>query len=307
MRGCIEEGILQGYLDGELSPEMMKSVAAHLAACAACADALREAESELAIFADAFASEASLTVPTERLRERIDAAIVGLQPSPKSSATSLSSRFQVWFAALTGLFTFTPRRAVAFASLIVVTLAVIFLLVQSQQPVQEIARNVESTPVVSPTKIVSSSENTNSTGEPSKATESPSPVAPQSNRMNVTPIRLNISAKTEHSRVRKPSTNRNLEQPKDVLLPGERSYLETIASLTNAIEARDEAELPPSLRAEYERNLAVVNHAIGTTRIAAHRNPKDADAAEFLFAAYQSKVELLSAVADQAYLSTSGR
>ena len=52
--------------------------------------------------------------------------------------------------------------------------------------------------------------------------------------------------------------------------------------------------------------VAVVNQAIVSSRVAARRNPQDTDAKEFLRAAYQNKVELLSAVADQTQLA-SGR
>jgi len=54
----------------------------------------------------------------------------------------------------------------------------------------------------------------------------------------------------------------------------------------------------PSLQAEYERNLALVDRAIATTRSAAKRNPNDPDAADFMFSAYQSKVDLLNTIAD---------
>ena len=54
----------------------------------------------------------------------------------------------------------------------------------------------------------------------------------------------------------------------------------------------------PALQVEYERNLAVVDRAIAATRSAAKSNPNDPDAADFMFAAYQSKVDLLNTIAD---------
>jgi len=42
----------------------------------------------------------------------------------------------------------------------------------------------------------------------------------------------------------------------------------------------------------------MVDQAIAATRSAAKVNPSDPDAAEFMFAAYQSKIDLLSQVAD---------
>jgi hypothetical protein len=82
------------------------------------------------------------------------------------------------------------------------------------------------------------------------------------------------------------------------LLPGERSYLTTIASLDTTIKSEINTPMRPALQAEYERNLALVDRAIAATRSAAKKNPNDPDAAEFMFAAYQSKVDLLNQVAD---------
>jgi hypothetical protein len=81
------------------------------------------------------------------------------------------------------------------------------------------------------------------------------------------------------------------------LLPGERSYLQAIARLDSTIK-QNKAPMRPSLQVEYERNLAVVDRAIAATRNAAKSNPNDTDAADFMFAAYQSKVDLLNTIAD---------
>jgi hypothetical protein len=82
-------------------------------------------------------------------------------------------------------------------------------------------------------------------------------------------------------------------------LPGEQNYLKAIDSLTVEIEATRETAMKPSLRAEYERNLAIVDQAINSTRRTARRNPQDPDASTFLYSSYQSKLDLLSAVAEQ--------
>jgi hypothetical protein len=82
-------------------------------------------------------------------------------------------------------------------------------------------------------------------------------------------------------------------------LPGEQNYLKAIDSLKVEIEATDETAMKPSLRAEYERNLAIVDQAIDSTRRVARRHPKDPDATSFLYSSYQSKLDLLSAVAEQ--------
>jgi len=81
------------------------------------------------------------------------------------------------------------------------------------------------------------------------------------------------------------------------LLPGERAYLQTIAKLDSTIK-QDPDNMRPALQAEYQRNLAVVDRAIAATRTEAKKNPNDPDAADFMFAAYQRKVDFLNTIAD---------
>ncbi|HWF88451.1 MAG TPA: hypothetical protein VN659_06430, partial [Pyrinomonadaceae bacterium] len=81
------------------------------------------------------------------------------------------------------------------------------------------------------------------------------------------------------------------------LIPGERSYLQAIARLDSTIQSNKKT-MRPALQVEFERNLAVVDRAIAATRSAAKSNPNDPDAADFMFAAYQSKVDLLNTIAD---------
>ena len=124
MRECVEEGILQAYFDGELSSEMMQRVATHIAACAECGEAARAVEAESAMFAEAFAPEMALSVPTERLRSRIDAAIADLQPQSSNKMAAEpqgSSRLRSWLSGLMAPLSFVPRQqAMGFASLIAV-------------------------------------------------------------------------------------------------------------------------------------------------------------------------------------------
>jgi hypothetical protein len=94
-----------------------------------------------------------------------------------------------------------------------------------------------------------------------------------------------------------PTTAKPVRKPAPVkLLPGERAYLQTIARLDSAIKA--DKNMRPALQVEYERNLAVVDRAIAATRTAAKNSPNNPDAADFMFAAYQSKVDFLNTIAD---------
>ena len=79
MRQCLDEGMLQSYFDGELSTELMERATSHLASCATCAAAASELEQESSLLSTALAAEFEASVPTERLRQRIDSAVAGMQ------------------------------------------------------------------------------------------------------------------------------------------------------------------------------------------------------------------------------------
>jgi hypothetical protein len=308
----LDEGLIQSYADGELSLEMTEAVATHLGACAACAAMAAEAEQETAIMAAAFAPEMSLSVPTVRLRERIDAAMAELQPAAPVAKEIQGSRLRAWLTSLLAPLSFAPHHAVSFASLAaLLAFAVIFsaiLLRRSGGP--EYAREARAAQSVAITIPEIKVPEKSAPVERTMRDEGGGMVAV---RGGAEKPGLRIQNKKEDGFPTMPWNN-NLaakkEQPappKDTLLPGERSYLTAIASLTTTLETSGDAALKPSLRAEYERNLAVVDQAIEATRRAAQSNPKDEDAATFLLAAYQSKVDLLNTVADQVRLSASGR
>ena len=312
-RKCLDEGVLQGYVDGELAPELMREAEAHLALCAPCMETLREAESELALFADAFAPDASLSVPTDVLRQRIDAAIGEL----KSSSTAAEHKGSGWglkglLGVVAAAFTVAPQRAAAFASLVaVIAFAAIFAIISMRPGSNPPVRNA------SPQQQIAATAPSISGGQ-----QSPPPAggAPDETTAGTTPVSSVTAArfdKPKRQHIRRgantqtggvtpvaPSDENGVAQKS---LPGEENYQQAIASLTRAIDASGDAVLTPSMRADYERNHAVVDTAITETRRAALRNPQDADATAFLFSAYQSKIDLLMAVADQAQSSALGR
>ena len=274
MRKCLDEGILQSYFDGELSSDRMESVTAHLASCLNCSAVARELESENSLVATALATEFDLSVPTERLRQRIDAAVAGLQAVTAQSETS--SGLRSWFQALSGLFSFSPQRAFAYAALVVVlAFATIFAVIRW--------RHLS----VSPKDTLAIAPNV----QPKSA---PVPIATPNELLAVRP-----SKPTTIVRKQRPQTPQlaGTNQPAVKLMPGERSYLKTIAALDSTIKT-GRRPMRPALQAEYERNLALVDRALAVTRTAAKNNPNDPDAAEFMFSAYQSKVDLLNTVAD---------
>ena len=291
----LDEGIIQAYIDGELSNEHAAATAAHLAACEACSAAVASAEGETSFFATAFAPDESVSVPTAALRARLNAAVAQLEASKESEQRHSQGRsFNGFLASLSGLFAFTPRTAAAFATLLLAVAAgIIYLSSQKSQQTTNsptLARSENSTPAPPPVARTTPENN-----EP--------PPAVSNEKGNGVPT----YAQARHNKrsiKRQPVTPR---APKAEELPGEKEYQTAIASLEKTIKLGGEESLRPALRADYERNLALIDSAITQTRQIAAQNPKDRDAVGFLMSAYQSKVELLTRVADQAQVAALGR
>ena len=277
MTRCLDEATLQGYFDGELSRAMMESTTLHLASCPTCAAAAREIEEEIHLLTMALADEFEASVPTERLRQRIDAAVldhrIGVASAPAKAGFG---------AFVSSLLNFGTQRTLGYASLaVVLAFGVIFGLVKFRTPVVAPVEN-QQVAVVTP------------------QVEDVKPVVPETViKTGNTDVRpANFRAVSNRPVRNTPKTSVAPETAQAVkLLPGERSYLQTIARLDTTIKASQKS-MRPSLQVEYQRNLAVVDRAIAATRSAAKSNPNDPDAADFMFAAYQSKVDLLNTIAD---------
>jgi hypothetical protein len=275
----LDETKLQSYFDGELPIEQMESVTSHLASCTNCAATARELEEESALVMNALAAEFDASVPTERLRQRIDGAVLG----DRLAVARSSERTRGFFS---GLLNFGTQRMLGYASLIVMlAFAAIFAVVK-----------MKSTPAPAP-------------APPEVAKLTPPATGNVDDKKAATPVALNGSSNKTETPV-KPVAGRTFRtvaynrpsapapKPSPVkLMPGERSYLQTIAKLDSTIQSNKKS-MRPALQVEYERNLAVVDRAIAATRSAAKSNPNDPDAADFMFAAYQSKVDLLNTIAD---------
>jgi len=273
MKRCLDEGTLQSYFDGELPIEMMESATVHLSSCVTCAAMAREFEQETALLTSALAAEFDPPVPTEQLRRRVDAAVADLRVPVVAEKRS-------FFGSLTSLFNFAPQQAFGYAALILVlAFAAIFgvLKMRTVEPTQpgqdsQIATAGPTQPVITP---AASPEET------------------------IPPITVPSEVKRPQPVVNKLATSSTSVPRKQTpvkLIPGERAYLQTIAKLDSTIKAQK--TMRPALQVEYERNLAVVDRAIAATRTAAKSNPNNPDAADFMFAAYQSKVDLLNTIAD---------
>ncbi|HSS21013.1 MAG TPA: zf-HC2 domain-containing protein [Pyrinomonadaceae bacterium] len=274
MRKCIDEGLLQAWFDDELDATTASQVAAHLHGCVQCGEAAQTLEAENLIVSQAL-SEFSEAVPTERLRQRVEAAVAGLQvtTSPTTNRTNRTN----WALVHAVRNLFPSFRVVAYASIAAAILIAGILLAvnlrkESPAPLAEkgspkegVAPGVQApSPQMSPEperEIVA--------GGPSRTVAPPRP---------------------------KPFRKRRAAEPDGMSLAWmESQYEKAFPKLNEAIEAQ--APLRPSLRVEYEYNLAVIDNEIITTRQIARKNPKNPLAAQSMLAAYQSKIDLMNQVA----------
>jgi len=283
MTRCLDEATLQSYFDGELSGEMLERATLHLASCSTCAAAAREMEEEINLLMTALEPEFEASVPTERLRQRIDAAVLDQRIGVAS--TRQRSGFGAF---ISGLLSFGTQRTLGYASLVMLlAFAAIFgfLKFHTTTPPQQPDHSVDVAITAKPV-----STEFEATGPIAPAPDKKPDLAKKSVRF--TPARITAVRSTNKTN---PAPTTEAEPVK--LLPGERAYLKTIAKLDSTIQANKQ-QMRPSLQVEYERNLAVVDRAIAATRSAAKKNPNDPDTADFMFAAYQSKVDLLNTIAD---------
>ena len=286
MTRCLDEATLQSYFDGELSGRMMESATLHLASCATCAAAAREIQEEMQLLTMALADEFEASVPTERLRQRIDAAVLD------ERVVAVSAPAKAGFGAfVASLLSFGTQRTMGYASLaVVLAFGAIFGVVKlrtTEEPVVDhyvaaVPQKVEEVKSGGQGEGINTGTNTDTDTSTDTVKNADLVSRPVSHRPAKPTNRTNTAPRTA--------------EPVQ-LLPGERSYLQTIARLDSTIKA-NQRSMRPSLQVEYERNLAVVDQAIAATRSAAKNNPKDTDAADFMFAAYQSKVDLLNTIAD---------
>ena len=283
MTRCLDEVKLQSYFDGELPLEQMESVTSHLASCATCAAAARELEEESALLTSAFAMEFEASVPTERLRERINEAVLG----DRLAATQSTEKVGGLAGFFSGLLNFGTQRTLGFASLAVIlafaAIAGVVKMRTTTAPSLDDKANVQAG-----NKQPNNNQQIAQVPPASDSTPIQQQIKPQvrETSKSFVPVRYSKTAPVSIP------ANHAVK-----LIPGERSYLQAIARLDSTIKSNKKS-MRPALQVEFERNLQVVDRAIAATRSAAKSNPNDPDAADFMFAAYQSKVDLLNTIAD---------
>ncbi len=305
---CPDELVLQSYVDGELLAGESKAVTAHVSFCVVCDTAINEIKSETALLDAALEQTFFASPPTEHLRARIDAAIAAETNQTIGDVKGTSrgvGRLGNWRDSVIAFFARPAHQFAAFACLAAVLLiGSFFFFTQAPRTITQVAMNTGDT------HSVAHAPDIVNTPTQKHGVESimPDNIRDTKSRVNrnagLSPhdVKVTQTHLIKHQHARDiPSAEviaaRYQPSTAETSLPGEQSYLKAIASLSGAIEVEDGNALPSPARAEYKRNLALVDEVIAATRREAIRHPRDTDATEFLLAAYQSKLDLLDTIA----------
>ena len=292
MKGkCFDMGTIQAFLDGETSPAISLQLTTHVADCHRCARMMAEAEDENSVVFATLGRELDTLVPTQRLWLRINESIEG-----ERTRMSAWQKFLVYITA-----TFAnPSLAAAAAVLLAIGMFAILWMPGDSGP-----DNIVRVTVPTQTETVDVM-----TGDPVPSRATTETVTPsegyQVTISNHSPAKLRrmVTSADLRSPAQAPSV---IPASADAYLPGEESYVKTIADLKDNVDQQKDRVLTPSTRVSYERDMAVVNDSINKMRDVVRKNPRSHAARQVLYASYQDKIDLLSSVAQREELMASLR
>jgi hypothetical protein len=307
---CLDEGIIQAFLDGELKAAQLDAASRHIALCDDCALLLSAAEEESAFAFSALDGDMNTLVPTQRLWSKINDSII-----EEKRKHSFWFNFTSFVSSLS-LKLSNPSVA-AFASLLIVAGLFATLLISRPAPNQgdllpieddlgaiEIADAEPPAPPKIGNGIIPDVEDKDSEDDSFAPT------------VTITNYRSDNNEKISAVKADYVKPNRNpkseIRNPKSEIvvpqyLPGEETYIRTIANLSETVNSQKDTVMKPSTRFAYEKDLAMLNDAIGKMKEEVKKNPKNDAAKDILFASYQNKINLLNSVTERSELIASIR
>lgn len=298
---CFEIGTIQAFLDGELSPAKAMHVTDHVASCDACSRLMADAEEENSLVFSALDRELDTLVPTQRIWSRINESI----EVEKSHAPFWQKAMAYVRISLTN-----PSITAAAGILLVMGLFTAVLLVKDFNQVASLI-NDRHVPRSGEVKVPGPTGGNDVAPATSQETiTAPAiPVAESHlSQKEITAIATNSNA----SQRKNIAPQYAIVKPTDVAnagqyLPGEESYVKTIADLKQNVDGQKDTVMTPSNRVSYERDMAVVNDSIKRMRDVVQKNPKNQAARQVLYSSYQDKIDLLNSVAQREELIASLR
>jgi anti-sigma factor RsiW len=302
---CFDIGTIQAFLDGEATQEIAANVTHHVAACDTCALVLAEAEEQNSVVFSALGREMDTLVPTQRLWSRIN-----------DSIAEEKSRTPFWKRALAFVNVNLANPSFAAAAGILIVFGVFAAVWNFQSNVSIVGtRPVDSVASPAPrdqnqiAEIGITNGEIDGVGQPalgttaSTASNVPSVIVSKLSENDLK--KLVTKANFEGGRVQPKAQHAVLTEAAPGYLPGEESYVKTIADLKQNVDSQKDETLRPSSRISYERDMAVVNDSIKKMREVVRKNPRNQAAKQVLYSSYQNKIDLLNSVVEREELMAS--
>lgn len=294
---CFEIGTIQAFLDRETTPEMSLRLTDHVAACDSCARLMSEAEEENSVVFSTLERELNTLVPTQRLWSRINDTI-----ADEKSRTPVWQKVFVYIRISLA----NPSIAAAAGILLMLGMFAVVITVRDRGIDTAIVQNrTLNAPVPSrANETVSIATTGNDPAIPSVTSTVPSV---NISDLKSRELRTLAAAMKAGQREIRPQYAIDRAPAVDTYLPGEESYVKTIAELRQNVDAQKDTVLTPSTRVSYERDMAVVNDSIKRMREVVQKNPRNEAARKVLYSSYQDKIDLLNSVAQREELMASLR
>jgi hypothetical protein len=299
------ELLLEEYLDGETDERAAGAIAAHLKACAACAETY-----------DRLAAEQSLYASYEREVEVTPALWAGvearLRAEPRGAGGKVGFLQSVrgWLAPLLVAPRFSPALTAAMVVVAVVATAVVMKTVGggntkppqvAEAGSQPNAAPTSATASESPSPAPSPAQSSSPTAAPSatpRQTPSPRKLAPQTD-----PNKLELAAKRPKQGVVLDKAPAGASAPGGeaaaadrLVREAEQRYVAAIKILDRDVKTRRQ-RLDPETRARFDETLASIDRTIAETRKTARQHGNDPVAVQYMLSAYAKKVEVMREMA----------
>lgn len=295
---CFEIGTIQAFLDGETAPEVSLRLTDHVAGCDACARLMADADEENSIVFSTLERELNTLVPTQRLWSRINDSI---------EVEKANVPFWQKALALVRASLLSPSLAAAFGILLMLGILAVWNL-------QTINYQVfVSTPPTDSRPIPPAPNNdpvSDKVGNQTTTSVTPSFTESKLPPKELHKLVQNAAARTGQREIKPETADYRVPvntPAADTYLPGEESYVKTIADLKQNVDSQKDSVMTPSSRVSYERDMAMVNDSIKRMRDVVKKNPRNQSARQVLYSSYQDKIDLLNSVSQREELMASLR
>ena len=294
---CYEIGIIQAFLDGETAPALSFEITDHAASCDQCALVIAQAEEENTQVFAMLDREMNTLVPTQRLWSSITTALA-----------EEKKQHSFWERIRSGILTAFANPSLSVALSVLIVFGIFAGVWTLRAPEMRVAGPVPApapVPVSQPQDSIAQVDSTGNDSQPGPALAKNERGVRES-KLPAARIRDLVQPAVERSGGSSVRAQRAVLQPAaEEYLPGEESYIRTIATLKETVDGRKDAVMSPSVRISYERDMAVVNDSIKKMKDVVRRNPKNQAAKQVLYSSYQNKIDLLNSVVEREELLAS--